>query len=82
MLRFGFVTTYMGDAMVSGFTTGAAVHVFTSQVKYVFGIDVPRFPNLFQIINVRTHTPARQCQPFTLLHRDNYKQFSTRNTLT
>ncbi|KAK3776999.1 hypothetical protein RRG08_049138, partial [Elysia crispata] len=51
VLRFGFVTTYMGDAMVSGFTTGAAVHVFTSQVKYVFGIDVPRFPNLFQIIN-------------------------------
>lgn len=51
VMRFGFVTTYMGDAMVSGFTTGAAVHVFTSQVKYVFGIEVPRFPNLFQIIN-------------------------------
>ncbi|GFO10661.1 sulfate transporter-like, partial [Plakobranchus ocellatus] len=51
VFRFGFVTTYMGDAMVSGFTTGAAVHVFTSQVKYVFGIQVPRYPNLFQIIN-------------------------------
>ncbi|XP_048774241.1 prestin-like isoform X2 [Ostrea edulis] len=48
--RLGFVTTYMSDPLVSGFTTGAAVHVFTSQVKYVFGLKIPRFPNLFQII--------------------------------
>ncbi|BFZ14917.1 hypothetical protein BsWGS_17956 [Bradybaena similaris] len=51
LLQVGFVTTYMGDSLVSGFTTGAALHVFTSQVKYVFGISIPRFPNLFQIIN-------------------------------
>lgn len=42
----------MSDPLVSGFTTGAAVHVFTSQVKYVFGLKIPRFPNLFQIIYV------------------------------
>ncbi|XP_061163701.1 prestin-like isoform X1 [Saccostrea echinata] len=48
--RLGLVTTYMSDPLVSGFTTGAAVHVFTSQVKYVFGLKIPRFPNLFQII--------------------------------
>ncbi|XP_005106268.2 sulfate transporter [Aplysia californica] len=51
LLHVGFVTTYMGDSLVSGFTTGAAVHVFTSQVKYVFGLKIKRFPNLFQIIN-------------------------------
>ncbi|XP_046331288.2 prestin-like isoform X1 [Haliotis rufescens] len=50
IFRVGFLTTYMSDSLVSGFTTGAAVHVFTSQVKYVFGIKIPRFPNLFQII--------------------------------
>nr|XP_034300936.1 solute carrier family 26 member 6 isoform X3 [Crassostrea gigas] len=50
--RLGLVTTYMSDPLVSGFTTGAAVHVFTSQVKYVFGLKIPRFPNLFQIIYV------------------------------
>ncbi|KAK3099221.1 hypothetical protein FSP39_001159 [Pinctada imbricata] len=49
-LRFGFVTTYMSDPLVSGFTTGAAVHVFTSQVKYIFGLKIPRFGNMFQII--------------------------------
>ncbi|OWF37231.1 solute carrier family 26 member 10-like isoform X2 [Mizuhopecten yessoensis] len=48
--RLGFVTTYMSDPLVSGFTTGAAVHVFTSQVKYIFGLDIPRFGNLFQIV--------------------------------
>ncbi|ESO89479.1 hypothetical protein LOTGIDRAFT_192974, partial [Lottia gigantea] len=49
--RVGFVTTYMSDSLVSGFTTGAAVHVFTSQVKYALGIKIPRFGGLFQIIN-------------------------------
>ncbi|XP_069109459.1 prestin-like isoform X2 [Argopecten irradians] len=48
--RLGFVTTYMSDPLVSGFTTGAAVHVFTSQVKYIFGLSIPRFGNLFQIV--------------------------------
>ncbi|KAJ8298147.1 hypothetical protein KUTeg_024678 [Tegillarca granosa] len=48
--RLGFVTTYMSEPLVSGFTTGAAVHVFTSQVKYIFGLNIPRYPNLLQIV--------------------------------
>lgn len=51
VFRLGFVTTYMSDPLVSGFTTGAAVHVFTSQVKYIFGLKIKRFPNLYQIFN-------------------------------
>ncbi|WAQ98886.1 S26A4-like protein [Mya arenaria] len=31
-LKMGFITTYMSDPMIGGFTTGAAVHVGTSQV--------------------------------------------------
>lgn len=50
LCRVGFVTTYMGDSLVSGFTTGAAVHVFTSQVKYALGLKIPRFESLFQIV--------------------------------
>ncbi|XP_041358329.1 prestin-like isoform X2 [Gigantopelta aegis] len=49
--KIGFVTTYMSDSLVSGFTTGAAVHVFTSQVKYILGLKIPRFENMFQIAN-------------------------------
>ncbi|XP_025086804.1 LOW QUALITY PROTEIN: sulfate transporter-like [Pomacea canaliculata] len=49
LCRIGFLTTYMGDALVSGFTTGAAVHVFTSQVKYALGVKIPRFEGNFQV---------------------------------
>nr|KAG5711664.1 hypothetical protein BaRGS_016846 [Batillaria attramentaria] len=51
LCRVGFVTTYMGDSLVAGFTTGAAVHVFTSQVKYALGLKIKRYPSLFQIVN-------------------------------
>ena len=52
VFRLGFVTTYMSDPLVSGFTTGAAVHVFTSQIKNILGLKIKRFPNLYQIFNV------------------------------
>ncbi|XP_067854619.1 solute carrier family 26 member 6 isoform X2 [Heptranchias perlo] len=42
MIQFGFVVTYLSDPLVRGYTTGAAVHVLVSQLKYVFGINVPR----------------------------------------
>ncbi|XP_052795509.1 sulfate transporter-like isoform X2 [Mya arenaria] len=48
-LKMGFITTYMSDPMIGGFTTGAAVHVGTSQVKYVFGLHIPRSDGVFQI---------------------------------
>ncbi|KAL5011786.1 hypothetical protein ScPMuIL_010337 [Solemya velum] len=51
-MRLGMVTSYMSDPLVSGFTTGAAVHVFTSQVKYIFGLKISRHPGLFQLVKV------------------------------
>ncbi|XP_051873599.1 solute carrier family 26 member 6 [Pristis pectinata] len=42
LIQFGFVVTYLSDPLVRGYTTGAAVHVLVSQLKYVFGIAVPR----------------------------------------
>ncbi|XP_044279152.1 prestin isoform X2 [Varanus komodoensis] len=39
LLRFGFVAIYLTEPLVRGFTTAAAVHVFTSQLKYLFGIE-------------------------------------------
>ncbi|XP_067908118.1 solute carrier family 26 member 6-like isoform X1 [Heterodontus francisci] len=42
LIRFGFVVTYLSDPLVRGYTTGAAVHVLVSQLKYVFGITIPR----------------------------------------
>ncbi|XP_043563668.1 solute carrier family 26 member 6 [Chiloscyllium plagiosum] len=42
LIRFGFVVTYLSDPLVRGYTTGAAVHVLVSQLKYVFGISIAR----------------------------------------
>ncbi|CAG0914345.1 unnamed protein product [Notodromas monacha] len=53
LLRLGALSVLLSDVLVSGFTTGAAVHVLTSQLKGIFGITVPRqtrFPKL-----IRTH---------------------------
>uniref|UniRef100_A0A8C7VC73 Solute carrier family 26 member 5 n=1 Tax=Oncorhynchus mykiss TaxID=8022 RepID=A0A8C7VC73_ONCMY len=43
LLRFGFVAIYLTEPLVRGFTTAAAVHVFISQLKYLLGIQTPRF---------------------------------------
>lgn len=53
VLRLGFLTRYLSDPMISGFTTGASVHVFTSQVKYALGVDIPRHSGAFTIPKVR-----------------------------
>ena len=34
------MATFMSDPFISGFTTGAAMHVFSSQIKHIFGIKV------------------------------------------
>ncbi|KAK6052916.1 chloride anion exchanger domain protein [Cooperia oncophora] len=38
LLGLDFLTTYFSDQIVAGFTTGAAVHVFVTQLKDVTGI--------------------------------------------
>ncbi|KAL4229848.1 hypothetical protein ACF0H5_010240 [Mactra antiquata] len=55
LLRLGFVTTYMSDPLIAGFTTGTAVHVGTSQVKYILGLKIPRTDGLFQVIKVQVN---------------------------
>ncbi|XP_031618524.1 pendrin-like isoform X3 [Contarinia nasturtii] len=40
VLRLGIISTLLSETLVSGFTTGAAIHVFTSQVKDLLGITL------------------------------------------
>uniref|UniRef100_A0A8C4NBL3 SLC26A/SulP transporter domain-containing protein n=1 Tax=Eptatretus burgeri TaxID=7764 RepID=A0A8C4NBL3_EPTBU len=42
LLRFGFVSAYLCEPLVRGFTTAAAVHVFASQLKHVLGVHIGR----------------------------------------
>lgn len=53
LLQLGFLTIYLSDPLTRGFTTGAACHVFTSQVKHVFGIKVKRYSGPLKLIYVR-----------------------------
>ncbi|KAM4749658.1 prestin [Rhinophrynus dorsalis] len=50
ILRFGFVAIYLTEPLVRGFTTAAAVHVFTSQLKYLFGIKTKRYSGPLAVI--------------------------------
>ncbi|KAK0415470.1 hypothetical protein QR680_011958 [Steinernema hermaphroditum] len=48
--RLGFLTTYMSDQLVSGFTTGAAAHVFMSQLNKVLGVSMPRHSGIGMLL--------------------------------
>ncbi|XP_049782755.1 sulfate transporter-like isoform X1 [Schistocerca cancellata] len=50
VLHLGVVSVLLSDTLVSGFTTGAAVHVLTSQVKNLFGIKIQRFNGPLKIV--------------------------------
>ncbi|KAM4678636.1 prestin [Discoglossus pictus] len=50
ILRFGFVAIYLTEPLVRGFTTAAAVHVFTSQLKYLIGVKTKRYSGPLSVI--------------------------------
>ena len=52
ILRLGFVTTYLSEPLVRGFTTGAAVHVFTSQFPKLLGIKTTRRTGIITVVYV------------------------------
>jgi len=54
-LQLGFITTFLSEPLVSGYTTGAAVHVFTSQLRHLVGVpsaDVRVDPGVFSLPRV------------------------------
>ncbi|XP_045612682.1 prestin isoform X2 [Procambarus clarkii] len=50
LLQVGNLCVYLSDMLVSGFTTGAAFHVLTSQIKYLLGIHVNTYNGPLKII--------------------------------
>jgi high affinity sulfate transporter 1 len=52
LLRLSVVTMFLSDALLSGFTCGAAFHIATSQLKQLSGLSSPTYDNpggFFQI---------------------------------
>ena len=37
---FGFISMFLSEPLISGYTTGSALLVFTSQVSHIFGIKI------------------------------------------
>uniref|UniRef100_A0A8C3AL86 Solute carrier family 26 member 6 n=1 Tax=Cyclopterus lumpus TaxID=8103 RepID=A0A8C3AL86_CYCLU len=50
LVQFGFVVTYLSEPLVRGYTTGAAIHVIVSQLKYTFGISPVKYSGPLSLI--------------------------------
>ncbi|KAG5684094.1 hypothetical protein PVAND_013343 [Polypedilum vanderplanki] len=50
VLRLGILSSLLSEALVNGFTTAAAVHVFTSQLKDILGLKLPRHKGAFKVL--------------------------------
>ncbi|KFB34784.1 Slc26a5 [Anopheles sinensis] len=48
--RLGVISFLLSETLVSGFTTGAAIHVVTSQIKDLLGLSLPTVGSMFEII--------------------------------
>lgn len=52
VLRLGIISSLLSETLVSGFTTGAGIHVLTSQVKDLLGIELETKTEYFKVIMV------------------------------
>lgn len=63
VLRLGVISSLLSETLVSGFTTGAAIHVLTSQVKDLLGIHLSRNVDNFKIIFVSKQNNVSSLKP-------------------
>ena len=49
-LRLGFLVNFLSRPVISGFTSGAAVLIAVSQLKYMFGMEIPRFEQVHETL--------------------------------
>jgi sulfate transporter 4 len=50
VLKLGFVANFLSHAVISGFTSGAAIIIGFSQVKYFFGYNLPNDKSLHKML--------------------------------
>ena len=53
IFQFGYVTVYLSDSIVQGFTTGCAIHITTSQIPTLLGIKIKTVSGQSKIIKVK-----------------------------
>jgi sulfate permease, SulP family len=50
LLRLGFITDFISHAVISGFTSAAAIVIGFSQLKHLLGISLPSTENVFELL--------------------------------
>ena len=65
--NLGFVALFLSDPLISGFTTGAAVYVFSAQVKYFFGIKLERQSAPFALAKVSIETNCTEVKSVSIV---------------
>jgi SulP family sulfate permease len=50
LFRLGFLVNLLSNPVIMGFTSAAAIIIGVSQLKYLFGIKVPRFEQLYETV--------------------------------
>ncbi|MEB1807337.1 MAG: solute carrier family 26 protein [Bacillaceae bacterium] len=50
LLKLGFVTEFISHAVISGFTSAAAIVIGLSQLKHLLGINLPSTENVFELL--------------------------------
>jgi sulfate transporter 4 len=50
IFRLGFLTRFLSQALISGFTSGACIIIAVSQIKYIFGYNIPSSDRIYKLI--------------------------------
>ena len=58
LLRLGFLVNFLSRSVISGFISGAALIIAFSQVKHLFGLNVPSTDSFFRLVFVLIRKPA------------------------
>nr|XP_054934119.1 solute carrier family 26 member 6-like [Dermacentor andersoni] len=75
MLRLGSLSVFLSEQLVSGFTAGVSVHIGSSQLPGLFGINVTVYSGPFHLIKVRHEKKKRFRQKLLLTTVDGYIDF-------
>ncbi len=66
LLKLGFVTEFISHAVISGFTSAAAIVIGLSQLKHLLGINLPSTENVFKLL-YKAFGQLTSIHPYTLL---------------
>lgn len=56
ILHCGYVTVFLSDSIVQGFTTGCSIHIITSQIPTLLGIRIKTIDGQSKVIKVTKDT--------------------------